>query len=828
MERKLSFWDVIREYKIEIPVIQRDYAQGRENSKAEDVRQAIVKKMANALREPDSDKLFFDFMYGRIDGDKFIPFDGQQRLTTLFLLHKYVFEKCLNTSAICCECNLLNALKRFSYATRQSSREFCQAFVEKDIFPAEGSCKTLSDFIKDQSWFFPDWEKDPTIMGMLVMLDEIDAKLKGERDFNAIAEKLTSPCHCPITFHFVDMGKLELPDDIYVKMNARGKKLTPFENFKASLEEYLDAKASSDDDAKNLLARIKKSIDVEWLDLFWKVANPDDGKDEKNLPDSLMLGFVNRYFLNVWQQRHKQDKSVKSDPEEQERLGKIEARINSEKDFPAYPSNDSFVSWDIYEGVLNQCKIEDCLIPIFNLWDDIWNHENQSVREEVVEACQPVWYRTDGAKNKWDLFNGDKRNNIETYPSRVAFYALLRFFARYDKSENDMERLSVWMRIVWNIIDNSTIDSSETYCDALNLIHELSDHCLDILSFLSEVSTGGKLIRSGFAGDQVREECLKAYLIETAQDKDHATELINAIEGDKLFKGRIISLMLKWRNDGGGNIAWDKYCFEDSGNSKVRITNDDLVDLPTLQTRHQKICDLFKPEKPRDEIAQMIGTCLLGYSVDNHDYCIDLRDDTYLFINSENSLSSFLHYRRPEFYADPVIIFSMFLDGESIKNNISTGKRDWRYYCYNYFLDNIRAYRYRGLSERMLKIEALPGDGRRSTHYSPFLDAIANSDNERYSYYQGQGRRKFNDGHIHFNDDSFEMWLGYSDETVCLTITAPHPIEIEKYKASEPILDEGRYRYTIGFEDNGDNDIVMMGREVLRMLENKAEQESPC
>ena len=34
--------------------------------------------------------LFFDFVYGRFDNYKFIPFDGQQRLTTLFLFHKYV------------------------------------------------------------------------------------------------------------------------------------------------------------------------------------------------------------------------------------------------------------------------------------------------------------------------------------------------------------------------------------------------------------------------------------------------------------------------------------------------------------------------------------------------------------------------------------------------------------------------------------------------------------------------------------------------------------------------------------------------------------------
>ena len=93
MENPMSFWQLIGRFKIEIPVIQRDYAQGRDNPRAIDVRKKIVKKIVDSLMESDKD-VFFDFVYGRIDGEVFIPFDGQQRLTTLFLLHKYVFERC--------------------------------------------------------------------------------------------------------------------------------------------------------------------------------------------------------------------------------------------------------------------------------------------------------------------------------------------------------------------------------------------------------------------------------------------------------------------------------------------------------------------------------------------------------------------------------------------------------------------------------------------------------------------------------------------------------------------------------------------------------------
>ncbi|MCF0125123.1 MAG: DUF262 domain-containing protein, partial [Clostridia bacterium] len=139
-----SFFKLISEYKIEIPVIQRDYAQGRQDSKAKDVRESIIKSIIEAVTNK-RDKLFFDFVYGRIEGDTFIPFDGQQRLTTLFLFHRYIFEKCQNCNKkcqnssescpYCYNCHCVELLSRFTYTTRQSSREFCERLIVNKIIP---------------------------------------------------------------------------------------------------------------------------------------------------------------------------------------------------------------------------------------------------------------------------------------------------------------------------------------------------------------------------------------------------------------------------------------------------------------------------------------------------------------------------------------------------------------------------------------------------------------------------------------------------------------------------------------------------------------------
>lgn len=91
MERAISFWDFLNQYNIEIPIIQRDYAQGRKGK--ETLREMFLKNLKNAMDNNLSDKqeiLILDFVYGSVKNGKMHPLDGQQRLTTLWLLHWYV------------------------------------------------------------------------------------------------------------------------------------------------------------------------------------------------------------------------------------------------------------------------------------------------------------------------------------------------------------------------------------------------------------------------------------------------------------------------------------------------------------------------------------------------------------------------------------------------------------------------------------------------------------------------------------------------------------------------------------------------------------------
>ena len=77
--------------KISIPIIQRDYAQGRKTEEITRVRERFLDSLYEALKDSP---IILDFVYGDVNKDGvMIPLDGQQRLTTLFLLHWYAAKK---------------------------------------------------------------------------------------------------------------------------------------------------------------------------------------------------------------------------------------------------------------------------------------------------------------------------------------------------------------------------------------------------------------------------------------------------------------------------------------------------------------------------------------------------------------------------------------------------------------------------------------------------------------------------------------------------------------------------------------------------------------
>ena len=470
---KISFWNLIQSNKIEIPIIQRDYAQGR--LEQEKVRTRFLHALYTSLNEEKFIEL--DFVYGSQVDDALQLLDGQQRLTTLFLLHFYFANKDQVDE------KLKSRLLNFTYETRISSREFCESLV-KDTFDIANleNDKKISELITDKPWFFLSWKQDPTISAMLNMLDAIHSKFYNIRNgWSKLTEQNV------IQFYHLDLDNFGLSDDLYITMNARGKALTAFENFKALLEKQI-----SDGGWENKNAEFNQKfaykIDNQWTDLLWNYRNK-----ENSIDDYLLQLISNLYLVN------------KKDLENIQKLAATPSALIS------IPFDKS-----AFEYLVN--SLDKYTDIDFSLIDTILNKLNflnlKDLKSDMVFS------------NFFELIT---TSTHVTYPQRVMFYAQTSYLI--SKFKFSIESFSDWMRVIRNIVNNSTIDNDDSFLSALNLVTELVPGQDKIYQYLQDTS-----ISSKFSTKQVEEEKLKAALIIQSENNRKA---IHDLEDTLFCRGSI-------------------------------------------------------------------------------------------------------------------------------------------------------------------------------------------------------------------------------------------------------------------------------------------------
>jgi len=219
--------DSLKEIKldgIQIPIIQRDYVQGLDAVSV--IRDRFLDVIFDALNKGEEVEL--DFVYGSIKStfantNVFLPLDGQQRLTTLFLLSWYIGNRELEGESL----NLLKAsISRFSYSTRQTAASFCENLANSSF--EENPVTEIINSV----WFHKRYELDPTVMAMLSMLDQIHKRYTESN--KSLFENLSK-----LKFYILPLDGFDLTDELYIKMNARGKQLTDFENLKADINDWM-------------------------------------------------------------------------------------------------------------------------------------------------------------------------------------------------------------------------------------------------------------------------------------------------------------------------------------------------------------------------------------------------------------------------------------------------------------------------------------------------------------------------------------------------------------------------------------------------------------
>ena len=309
-DNKTTFLGLLEKYTVNIPRIQRDYAQGRKQTTTDVIRSRFLDKLMQAIQPEGS--VHLDFVYGLerpVDEGEiiFLPIDGQQRLTTLFLLHWYFLQSKADEDS-----DQLKSLKNFRYETRSTTAAFLRMLLEKrdsllaKKSDAELSKTELSIIIQDQNWFQASWKYDPSISGMLVMLDSIEKKNK---EANLTPQSVSAESLNQITFDLILLNKETDPDLLYRKINSRGRKLTDYENFKAELFQALDEQRQNGAGKnKKLFSSLKQKLDTSWSNYVFRLLKPKEKDKSKNedrteaVDKALLNLFCSHARIFLWNQ----------------------------------------------------------------------------------------------------------------------------------------------------------------------------------------------------------------------------------------------------------------------------------------------------------------------------------------------------------------------------------------------------------------------------------------------------------------------------------------------------------------------------------------------
>ena len=476
--------------KVEIPIIQRDYAQGRTDNKTNKIRKDFLNVLFDFISKKQLHpeiEIELDFIYGFNEEDSnnqitFVPIDGQQRLTTLWLLYWFIsIREGVPDGEI-------TFLANFMYETRHSTTEFYRNLTH---FKPEFSHEHIDQEITNQPWYFETWGFDPSIQAMLVVLRDIELRYK-DLNITAVWNIIEKS---PFYFYKLDMDKVGLTDDLYIKMNSRGKPLTEFEYFKAGFSEII----SEPEQRK----RFEVSIDGIWTDAVWHIIIESGSLMED---DDIAL-VVDNSFLNLF--------------------NFITLVISFKKDLKDkndFRYSNTIESSELLKIIYRDTDNQDFL---FDALDAICRQER-----EIPEFWNDLFYfrKDDFATTKTRLFfPGEEPNLLKrclrfadnrflSFPEQILLLACLTYL----KNPNDL--LNDQIRTLRNLVVNSENELRESN---LGNSFEEAEHF---------IKNNDLEIFKTFKTDQIQEEKLKKlYIYEVLTSK----ETLQRLEDSDILRGSI-------------------------------------------------------------------------------------------------------------------------------------------------------------------------------------------------------------------------------------------------------------------------------------------------
>lgn len=575
-----------------IPQIQRDYAEGRETDSVEKKRTNMLSDMLRAVY--NNEALSLDFVYGNMEGQTFMPLDGQQRLTTLFVLHWLLGR---NDDI---KDSLGHSL--FVYQTRKTSEEFCHWLVKQEsnvilekwhqeVIGAEKSnannkelwnipdengkidkianrlkyplvhVPTLFDYFMGMDDFKWDWHIDPNIRSMIVVIETAYKLINQQGTLDYVISQNKNLDN--IKFEILKNLKCD-GEELFEKMNARGKALSTYDLLKSSLEEELEIQKSS----LSINRDWQNEIDNKWLYYCWDSSNIpfdptlDDVKKVEEKLETLLIRMIGKTFF-------KQNILYKKPDDGTEVPGQsLEACIYKDCDNVA----ENYFKYARFErskesfstSSFSQLNLQEVYDDLNNL---IYKDDTDGTYKDIARYLHDNGLRMHSANNNTLL--DDFTSNGLGHETRVIFYAMMAYLKRCNAATlvgNPIEfaNFKDWMRFTRNVFTsankNVRIDKPDLVKSAISAIdkwlesffatHHKGASNSEMLDFIANV-----IVSDANGQEQARldEEAIKAKLRLGNYTNDNSKDWGNAIidtEDDSYLWGQIIA-PLKWSERNG-------------------------------------------------------------------------------------------------------------------------------------------------------------------------------------------------------------------------------------------------------------------------------------
>lgn len=603
-----NLFTLLSRYRVVIPGIQRHYVQGANNPKAESVRKQFIKEIFTAIEEKQNE-FNLHFIYGPIntDGeDSFVPVDGQQRMTTLWLIARYAAEKAEPSNRK----DLLRKLSRFTYEDRINAKRFCQALTCEDS--RWDITQDPNSDILCQDWFVDYWKEDETVASMIRMLSTIHEEWNKHQD-TSTAKDVLEAIASKIRFEL----KIDaFGDDIYMKMNARGLQLTQWENFKGKFSEDL-------------------------------------GEDIKERWDKEMEELSNRFFHCSGEQHELPDNAFFA---LYARIMAYESGVdcgNGIKELAAYTHNHN--TWN---------QIELPFVPYSDFSDIIQDKrdcaDNKSFASNVAETCIKMLKTVlDNFEEEVPYFGGSKLFDTFFHPqnrNELDFtLCCYEYFNKFVNEDVDSTNFLKALRLIWNILENvdKQYDEPDNRVKLVKKFIDLGDQTL--YSPQIKEKNKEKIIDSD-APEQAKEEAEKAIQMhcnDQSMPSDWNEEKLgiwsnwnDAIEKAEEFAFFHGSIRFLYNRNSNGETTWENFAtklsncmdlFTKDGLSEEKKVKANKVLISHCENRKNLIRkpvfdankESWKQVLTDSSLSECVNGLLLSPNeiVDNHDDIIQILID---------------------------------------------------------------------------------------------------------------------------------------------------------------------------------------------------------